>query len=542
MKKFKFLLFVLLFNILIGFVNAQPTEIWWKPTSSQALGSGVNTSTPDAWLPTAFKFDTILRSHPGYGGEYTFRALSSATDIMESMGLNAELAVRSLSFSVSSKLNIKQSQYINDNSISVAFTAIEVYRTLEVDVSTIEWMQQANNLLSDSTKHGLFKDIYGDMFVPSLAIGARVTIFITIKNLSKQERNEVMAELGGSGGTGFTEIEGKASYNEAFSRAIKNNSVDIQIMQAYGITNNQVISNLIGSVKSQSLDIDSFAKMVSRFIGEGLNRTTGGIPIFFKLAPYKTIYPTFNAQNFWSVRQQARLIGIWNQYFDVAAKVEVANEILRKNDYRHKLLKSKADRDTLISAVTYWDQYLDDIAEVYDKCLGTDPNGCNGSSCCKYSYPDVRYDDAIPNTIIWVEDLLYTRENVTGDTLLKVKLNGLIPNSDVFIESFSSLFTWEFAGGRSCASSPGIYFSHHLIVNGKDVKVWRLKIGSVSAGIEKGEHQPHIFGPLAYDEIKVDANGDLNVALVTESRDCYAGLPVTYVPKTYLKIGYKIKP
>lgn len=411
---------------------SNPHYIDWQPGSKTYLGSGYDIDNPDEWKPSPLEFSPATVRH-GRAEESRVSIVTNTTELAEALDINFDLSVKKLSFKLSDYLNINESEIFNSSSISLVFQSTINYGLVQVPPKVLlTTFADAKLELADKKE---FVSTYGNYYISSQAMGAKVVIILTIHNISQSSKRDIYNSLSVSGKMGGARASANLTIQSEFKKAVTTHQISIQ-SKVWGDADVSSISKILEAIRNTSevISLDSITDMLQ----ETMKSITyeNAVPLKSYFSPLHDVdlripahddYKFDDSNNF-------ELRGIWSEYQKVTENISILYEIIsdRNNPIHRQLTDAqlKSYKDTFVK----WVNFREELKICHSCCLYDSLN-------CDCRLPDLA---SVPNYSIipyygevFFDSLFYDMPPVGGDSI-KIfstgKLYGFNPEQRIIIQ------------------------------------------------------------------------------------------------------------
>lgn len=355
--------------LLSKFSSAQTTSfLGYYPNTTLNLGKTFdldNPQVPHSNSPFVESFEVDSQNTAG-NSEILYSIVSNYASLQQALNVDAYLGVSNIGYSVSSSYQMSSSSFYSSNSVTLAISAKCDYGT--VSVTNYELDDEAQDLI-DAGDYDQFRNIYGDSYVAGKSLGVSACIFVTLKNLTQSQYNQLSASIDGQVGS----VVAGGAFNSAIQSASSSGSLVVEIKTNGG--NNwasfasQVLTACAGSSPINDIQI-AFSAFLESFTIDNAN-TTG-----FTFGPLSQFAP-INPSSLLNIKVE-KLRAIYASYYDIYTKNELLEEIVASDFYQD--FHNEGDEAEALNLSAQYEYALNTLYNAYMACKA-DPCS-NPFTCC----------------------------------------------------------------------------------------------------------------------------------------------------------------
>ena len=174
------------------------------PTVSVELGQGWNSRAHAPVGTLCMEVGKPIEGPlpPGQATAFTYSRVTNRGSLINSMGINAEAAYKSISYEVDARTSFATKTAINSSDINIAVVGKIDNGYTRVSIPDGGIRLKPEYATMQKSNPSLFRETCGDTYVYGVKTGATIDALITYSDVSTAENREINAEFGMSGGGG----------------------------------------------------------------------------------------------------------------------------------------------------------------------------------------------------------------------------------------------------------------------------------------------------------------------------------------------------
>jgi len=371
-----------------SFCQAQGNLIGYYPNTPLHLGAGFLIGIPsEPKLPFLKPYATDSQNWAGQTN-ILFTIVTNNSSLRSALNISSYLSVSDIGYSVDATFGLDENSFYGSNSVTLALNATtdfgSVYITNPVPDDTAQKYINSQNWSA-------FINAYGDNFVNQYERGVSVSLFLTISNLSSNQKSILNGSFSGSvvglGSAG-------ASFNSAIRSASNSGNLSIQIK-----SNGAGFAGLSDLIKAASANVDAVDSIKNAF-SDYMKRFTiaDAQATGFNYEPMNN-FKVNAVNNTLLPAKVSKLTAIFNNYYDVVGKASLLNDIITGSTPNSKYYQDFHNGSDSLEAIRLAKQYQfaeDSLANAHKACLA---NPCSDLvTCC--SNPIFTFNPAFFNKFL----------------------------------------------------------------------------------------------------------------------------------------------
>lgn len=208
---------------------------------------------------------------------------------------------------------------------------------------------------------GEFASECGTHLVKMVQRGTMVAVFLTITDLTEEQKRKLETRLEAGGSSGAFSAEAKAGFDDILERSLASHSVRIQAISTGG-EGAADFEKLIRNFDSLGKVYEGISEFMKRF------GAANAAPIAFHTGPFGFGFEP--GLRIWDQQRQKRLARLADRYAEVELLIRDIEQVLKPSDPRSPQLDAQWRRDLERSGAEL-DAYHDRIANAHRDCMAT---------------------------------------------------------------------------------------------------------------------------------------------------------------------------
>ncbi len=252
--------------------------------------------------------------------------VSSSSKLKSIMGIDVKIEASYLTSKANAGLQLDTERMFKSDSVTLMVLAQSEYGRMLMDQPKLT--PYAESLWK--TRPEDFEKECGTHLVRMIRRGAMIAVFVTLTNLTEEQKNKITVEAGFEARGEVASATLKSKFQDQMERSHASNSVRTQVISTGG----EGISSLADMVRLMTLQPDSLDK-IEAAVGQFMKTFTAAnpAPIGFYAAPFG--FGITPGKFVWEHRRQKRLGILADHYGELDAKLDDIRHLLMPEDPRH---------------------------------------------------------------------------------------------------------------------------------------------------------------------------------------------------------------
>lgn len=249
----------LLSGLLVLGVQAQSAPDFYghHPLSPLYLGAGLSTNDITAGkespLQSGFKTSRVVSGAVSTELSATF--VRSVRAMKQALGLDFNVDASYLTYSGGLNFKYEQANTMRTEDICFVFVAKTNWGQLKIDNPSLT--TEARALLSADPSG--FETKYGSRYVSGVLMGASVSCILTFRNVDKETRDEISAQVRANGSFGLAQLKTSASFRRMFDEAYQESRLKLDVVATGGTG----VAGLAGTINTLFANVDPVEAIVT---------------------------------------------------------------------------------------------------------------------------------------------------------------------------------------------------------------------------------------------------------------------------------------
>jgi hypothetical protein len=294
--------------------------------------------------------------------------VSSTSGLKETLGIDVEMDASMLTYSGSGKFDYSTETNIDENDLNIVIHGSADYGNDVLDRSKSSYIPDVQKLIA-SGNLAEFKKECGSQLISSVSYGTRVSVLITLHNMTEEDKSTMGISVSGSGGFGPLSVSAKMNLNHMLQTNTSSHAVTktVIVRGGDGLPN---LATLVSGLQTDGQSIDQIEKGISD-IFNGLSPAKAAI-VGFTTIPYPGV--NWDTEDFISDLKGEALSDLAEAFRYQFGKYSMIHELLLQIDQTGQIpeaLQSCAQSliDEARAEMPTVNNYVEALATAHQNCL-----------------------------------------------------------------------------------------------------------------------------------------------------------------------------